>query len=248
VLVPDRVSQTEYYLGLAISVSWRACCTGRAVGAVLVRDNRILSTGYNGTPSGWANCALPEGFPKHETAEACPRCVDRYKQKQARKTAEAAGVPQPRPGNESIGRGLDVCVCVHAEANAMITAARYGIPLEGATAYVTDQPCMQCAKELLQVGVKGLYYLREFDVAESGTDLALDVLSIQDLLMTKLNAEKYRKSLVIDQLAGFLSGDADQESFKRSLATSAFEDAVKLGKGTAGDAQVDRRIPGDPPP
>lgn len=230
----DRPSQTEYYLGLAVSVSWRACCTGRAVGAVLVRDNRILAMGYNGTPSGWSNCELPAGFPDHVTAEACPRCVERQRMKLARKVAEVAGVPLPRAAGETIGRGLDVCVCVHAEANALITAARYGIPLEGATAYVTDQPCMQCAKELLQVGVKRVYYLREFDVAEADTDLALDILSTHSLLMTKLNAEKYRDSSVIDQLYEFLSSGVDGDAFRKSLATSTFDDAVTLGRHLAG--------------
>lgn len=107
----------------------------------MVRENRILATGYNGTPEGWPNCDGELG---------CPRCKQRNDEPEKYEN-----------------RRLDECVCVHAEANAIVTAARFGISLDGSHAYVTDQPCLQCAKELKQVGATRLTYLRPFDVAAS---------------------------------------------------------------------------------
>jgi dCMP deaminase len=98
----------EYYMGIAIAVREKANCLGRKVGAVLVKGNRIISAGYNGTPEGVDNC-LDGG---------CVRC--------ARKEQFAPSM------------GYDVCICVHAEENALITAARFGISVEGATAYFDD--------------------------------------------------------------------------------------------------------------
>lgn len=101
-----------------------------SVGAVLVRDNRVISTGYNGTPEGWDNCT---------DGGACPRCDD-------------------REGFGGSGNGYDKCICVHAEMNAIAAAARYGMPIDGCVAYVTNEPCLTCAKELVQAGVVGVYY------------------------------------------------------------------------------------------
>lgn len=126
------IGKDDYYLEIAQTVARRSNCVGRQVGAVMVRDDRIVSTGYNGTPEGMANCR--QG--------GCIRCSDR----------------ESFPS----GTNYDLCICVHAEANAIATAARFGIALDGATLYTTDQPCFSCAKELIQVTVKRVLYIKEW--------------------------------------------------------------------------------------
>jgi dCMP deaminase len=126
----ERVKQIErdrYYMGIAEAVTAKANCYGSNVGAVLVLRNPVISTGYNGTPEGYPNCE--DG--------GCVRCKER----------------QENP--ETKGSGLDRCICVHAEQNALLTAARFGISVEGATLYTLLSPCFGCLKESLQAGVTG---------------------------------------------------------------------------------------------
>jgi dCMP deaminase len=127
----------EYYMGIAIAVREKANCLGRKVGAVLVKENRIISTGYNGTPEGVDNCL--EG--------GCVRCSE--------KEQFAPSV------------GYDVCICVHAEENALITAARFGISVDGAIAYSTMRPCFTCTRALFQVKVQGIFYLHDWKHPEA---------------------------------------------------------------------------------
>ena len=110
-------------------VQAKANCLGSRVGAVMVLQNRVISTGYNGVPEGMTNC-MDQG---------CLRCRNREKQFQP-------------------GTGYDLCICVHAEQNALLTAARFGIAVEGATVYTTMRPCFGCGKELLQAKVKRVVY------------------------------------------------------------------------------------------
>ena len=123
-----RPSFEDYFMTIADAVKERTNCRRRAVGAVLVKEERIIATGYNGTPEGMVNCQ--EG--------GCERCAD--EQRYAR------------------GKRYDICICVHAEQNALLTAARFGIPVEGAIVYSTLQPCFTCAKELLQAKIERVYY------------------------------------------------------------------------------------------
>ncbi len=137
--VPDSLpSREEYYMGIAMAVRGRANCRGSRVGAIVVKDNRIVSTGYNGTPSGMTNC-LDGG---------CHRCSNREL--------------YPK------GQAYDLCICVHAEQNALLAAARFGISVEGADVYTTMQPCFGCIKEMLQVRVERVYFLHPWVPAEEG--------------------------------------------------------------------------------
>lgn len=117
---------------IALAVRRRANCVGNRVGAVIVLDNRIISTGYNGTPAGMPNCL--EG--------GCHRCANRDQYRS--------------------GEGYDLCICVHAEQNALLSAARFGIAVEGAVMYTTMRPCFGCTKELLQAQIKAIYYLHDW--------------------------------------------------------------------------------------
>jgi len=129
----QRLSRDAYYMGIAIAVRERASCLGTRVGAVLVLDDRVISTGYNGTPMNMKNC--DEG--------GCERCANRER-------------------SYPSGEAYDFCICVHAEQNALLTAARFGIPVQGTTLYTTKQPCFGCTKELIQAGIQRVYYLHDW--------------------------------------------------------------------------------------
>lgn len=122
----------EYYMGIALAVREKANCLRRRVGAVIVLNNRIISTGYNGTPERITNC-LDGG---------CRRCA--------------------HPEEFERGTGYDLCICVHAEQNALLSAARFGIAVEGADLYSTVRPCFGCTKELLQAKIHAVYYLHDW--------------------------------------------------------------------------------------
>jgi|CXWL01.1.fsa_nt_gi dCMP deaminase len=118
----------DYYMGITLAVRRRANCKGSRVGAIIVKNNRIISTGYNGVPEGMTNC-LDGG---------CFRCSS---------------------GRFDPGKGYDLCICVHAEQNALLAAARFGISVEGAHLYTTKRPCYGCAKELLQAHISRVFYI-----------------------------------------------------------------------------------------
>jgi dCMP deaminase len=120
---------------IAVAVSERAVCLGRHVGAVLVKDGRIISTGYNGTPEHMPNC--------DEREKGCLRCSNKE--------------------DFPPGAGYDLCICVHAEQNALLSAARFGISVESAVLYTTLKPCFGCAKEALQAKIEAVYYLNNWD-------------------------------------------------------------------------------------
>ncbi|MBO7166455.1 MAG: dCMP deaminase family protein [Kiritimatiellae bacterium] len=121
-----RPSWDEYFMAIAHVVKTRANCSRRQVAAVIVNNNHILSTGYNGTPHNVKNCF--EG--------GCPRCA----------------------GKTASGKGLDECLCVHAEQNAICQAARHGVNISGSTIYVTLSPCLTCAKLIINAGIKEVVY------------------------------------------------------------------------------------------
>jgi dCMP deaminase len=139
---------TDYFMNIALSVRERANCRGRRVGAVLTLNDRIIATGYNGTPAGIKNC----------TEGGCYRCDNRDKTFKS-------------------GTAYDICICVHAEQNALLSAARFGIAVEGATLYTTHQPCFGCAKELLQAKVAKVYYIEDWDHPPEVHDQYLTLLA-----------------------------------------------------------------------
>jgi dCMP deaminase len=117
-----RPSWDEYFLEVAGLVSKRSTCLRRHVGAVLVKDKKILATGYNGAPSGVRHC----------TQTGCLR--DRLK------------IPS--------GQRHELCRGLHAEQNVLLQAALYGVSTKDSVLYVTNQPCVICAKMLINAGIK----------------------------------------------------------------------------------------------
>jgi len=128
---PPRASWDDYFMSIAQVVATRSTCPRKYVGAVIVRNRTILSTGYNGSIRGM------------------PHCSD-------------------------VGHMMEDGHCVatiHAEANAIIQAARNGVNIEGGTNYVTASPCWICFKQLANAGIVRICYgefyrdHRIFDVA-----------------------------------------------------------------------------------
>lgn len=107
---------------------WSSCFQqNRHVGAVIVKDNRVMATGYNGAPAGIKSC---------EEKGECLR----------------------RKLNIPSGTKHELCFAVHAEQNAVIQAAKFGININGATLYCTHQPCVICAKIIINAGIKRVVY------------------------------------------------------------------------------------------
>ena len=121
-----RPTLDEYFMNIAKLVASRSTCLRNRVGAVIVKDKQILSTGYNGAPSGLAHC-LDIG---------CLR--------------EQLKVPS--------GERHELCRAVHAEQNAIIQAAKHGVKIEGATIYTTHQPCIMCAKMIINAKLERVVY------------------------------------------------------------------------------------------
>lgn len=118
-----RPGWDEYYLGIASAVARRGDCRRAQHGAVIVKDNRIVSTGYNGTPPGDDRSCGSTGL--------CPRNLD----------SEA---------KHSSGE-YDLCWATHAEANALLRAEWQA--LAGADIYITGQPCPGCSKLIASSGI-----------------------------------------------------------------------------------------------
>ena len=116
-----RPSWDQYFLGIADLISKRSTCLRRSVGAVLVKDKRILATGYNGAPSKIRHCS----------EVGCIR--------------EKMHVPS--------GERHELCRGLHAEQNAFLQAALHGTSLKGATLYCNTQPCIICAKMIINAGI-----------------------------------------------------------------------------------------------
>jgi dCMP deaminase len=144
-----RPSWDEYFMEMAKLVAKRSTCLRRSVGAVLVKDKRILATGYNGAPRGL----------KH--------CIDIGCMRQKLK------IPS--------GQRHELCRALHAEQNALIQASLYGISVEGSLLYATNQPCVICAKMLINAGIK------EIIIGEGYPDkMAMDFLRQAGIRVRKI--------------------------------------------------------------
>jgi dCMP deaminase len=117
-----RPSWDDYFMGIALQVARRSTCDRARVGAIIVKDRRILTTGYNGSPAGLPHC-------------------------------------------DEIGHLMvnDHCVrTLHAEQNAIIQAALHGVGVAGGTMYVTHQPCLTCAKMIINAGIRRVVFAGQY--------------------------------------------------------------------------------------
>jgi dCMP deaminase len=127
--VISRPTWDDYYLNIAKAVSARGDCVRAQHGAVVVKDHKIVSTGYNGTPAGDERSCGSTG--------QCPRALDQTAQ-------HAKGE-------------YDLCWSTHAEANALLRAS--WSDLLGATLYITGQPCSGCSKLIASAGIERTVYV-----------------------------------------------------------------------------------------
>jgi len=122
----SRVPWPQYFMDITRLVAERSTCSRRKVGAIAVKNKRILATGYNGAPRNMRECL----------SIGCLR--------------EELGVPS--------GQRHELCRGLHAEQNVIVQAAVHGVSIEGSDIYCTHQPCLICAKLLINCGVAAVYF------------------------------------------------------------------------------------------
>ena len=141
-----RIPWDQYFMLQAVLLSIRSTCTRLSVGSILVRDQRMIAGGYNGSVSGDKHC-IDDGC--YMVDGHCLRTI-------------------------------------HAEMNAVLQCAKFGIPTDGAELYVTDFPCLQCTKMLLQAGVKKIHYLRNYN----NDSYALELLKLKEVALEQVKLDK----------------------------------------------------------
>lgn len=130
----ERISWKQYFMSQSHLIALRSTCERLTVGATIVRDNRIIAGGYNGSVSGSDHC-IDEGC----------YVIDGH------------------------------CVrTVHAETNAILQCAKFGVQTDGAEIYVTHFPCLQCCKSIIQAGIKTVYYAADYRNHPYATELFRD--------------------------------------------------------------------------
>jgi dCMP deaminase len=140
----NRPSWDEYFIKIAQLTSERSNCIKRRVGCLVVKDNRILSLGYNGTPVGTENCF----------SGGCNRCMEQYVNSNNNNSKKGTN------NNNQSGIGLDLCMCLHAEENALLFVSKN--ELENSTIYVTLIPCISCVKKIIQCNIKRVIYIYDY--------------------------------------------------------------------------------------
>jgi len=145
-----RPGWDEYFMEMAILTAARSTCLRRQVGAVIVNQRHILSTGYNGAPKGIAHCSERGG---------CLR--------------EKLNVPS--------GERHELCMALHAEQNAIIQAATHALSIDRATIYITNQPCVICAKMIINAGIRRIVVKEGYPDA-----LSVDILAEAGLKIVML--------------------------------------------------------------
>jgi dCMP deaminase len=153
----DRIDPDEMFLDIAEVISKRSTCNRGHIGCVIVRDRRIVSTGYNGSPPGADHC-LDVG------------CEDL--------TLFEAKDPDD-PHDYAAPHELGCQRTIHAEANAIVFAARYGVALQGASMYSTHSPCGKCAQLIVAAGIGVFRWRNDYRLAR------LDILKDAGILVVK---------------------------------------------------------------
>lgn len=137
----SRPSWDETFMEMAMVFAKRSMCCYYKVGAVLAKDKRFLSGGYNGPVAGDVHCT--------DTHIGCAKIKD--------------GIKLPH------GSGL--CRGAHAEINSITNAANLGVRIWGSILYVSFRPCTECTKHIANAGVKKVIYVKDYDGDEAAIDL-----------------------------------------------------------------------------
>jgi dCMP deaminase len=140
-----RVDWHTYFMNIARQAATRSTCDRKHVGAVIVRDKTILSTGYNGSIRGLPHC-------------------------------------------DEVGHLMDNGHCVatvHAEANAIIQAAKNGVRIDGGELYTTASPCWNCFKLIANAGIQSVYYgefYRDERSIEVARQLGIELIDLSEAM------------------------------------------------------------------
>jgi len=140
--MPNQKTLDKHFLNIAKEVATLSTCAAESVGAIIVKDERILSTGRNGTISGFKNCN-----------KLYNRDVTRG--------------PFAWETHNSWSKKYEV----HAEMNAILYAARIGVSVINTTLYVTLSPCQDCLKNIIACGINRVVYGEEYDESDYNKEL-----------------------------------------------------------------------------
>jgi len=133
--VDRRPSWDKYFINISKEIAKRATCDRGRSGCVIVKDKRIMATGYVGSPSGLPHC--------DENGHLMMTVVD-----------------------EDGTKRLHCVRTTHAEANAIAQAAKHGVSIDGATLYVKMEPCLDCAKLIINSGIKRVVCEKRYHAAK----------------------------------------------------------------------------------
>ena len=162
-----RIKPDELFIETAKLFSKRSTCLRKQVGCVIVKDGRIISTGYNGTMSNQQHCS--EYFAKYFLQ-------DEYR--------NADTFEQWINSEEFYNLHRDFSIFEnHAEVNCIAFAVKNGININNSIAYVTLSPCLDCAKLIISSGIKKVIYLEKYDRDDRGINYLIknDVECVQFL-------------------------------------------------------------------
>ena len=159
-------------------------CTRKQVGAILLRNDRIISTGYNGLPSGSDDTVCKEG---------CTGCK----------------------------------LTVHAEMNAILFAAKEGVSTQGSDLYVNYSPCLNCAKHIINAGIRAVYFLEMYDKPEGIQALNL-LAQYCDVYQLKMGEGEWYEEEITTLMA-----------LKTKLRTKATTQAPYPEKATLSEVEIE---------
>ena len=143
------MSWDNYFKNLAYTVASNSKCLSRHIGAILVQNGAVISTGYNGAPRGIPHCGYDRLVTDVLLQKLIPQPHDKANMDYVEHTC-----PRTVLGFGS-GEGLHLCPATHAEANSIAQAAMNGITTKGATMYVTcGVPCKNCLALIINAGIE----------------------------------------------------------------------------------------------
>ena len=163
-----RISRDEMFCKICQIVAQRSTCLRSQVGALIVKDGRIISMGYNGPVSGTKPC-IPQVTPIQEIRNG-HSIDDLFILLMDQVTIVLPEAFSDYIDSTNICEGPGCTRSLHAETNAIAFAARAGVSVEGCTMYCSMSPCVNCAKVIANSGIKELKYFEEYRDT-SGLDL-----------------------------------------------------------------------------
>jgi len=151
----ERIPWNQYFMGQANLLALRSTCKRLAVGALIVRDRRVIAGGYNGSVQGETHCI------DEDCLVVNGHCLR----------------------------------TIHAEMNAILQCAKFGVPTDNAEIYVTHFPCLSCMKQILQAGIKKIYYMKDY----KNDEYALHLVQVAGASVEKVELDKkYFTNLFLD--------------------------------------------------